>query len=113
MRVRTGSIGILSVALSLMVVAPAAGQDVSCVVADPTGTPLNVRTEPNGRIVMTLANGSKVRRVGERRQAGKGWALVSSVAGELGWVFAAYLDCVPVDGDLLKSAPMHPRPSGN
>ncbi|WP_457581930.1 SH3 domain-containing protein [Ensifer canadensis] len=73
----------------------------------------NVRTEPNGRIVMTLANGSKVHRVGERRHGGKGWALVSNDAGELGWVFAAYLDCVPVVGDQLKSAPMHPRPSGN
>ncbi|WP_457581929.1 hypothetical protein [Ensifer canadensis] len=40
MRVRTDRIGILSVALSLTVVGPAAGQDVSCVVTDPTGTPL-------------------------------------------------------------------------
>ncbi|OCP20858.1 MULTISPECIES: SH3 domain-containing protein [unclassified Ensifer] len=113
MQVRTVRIGILSGVLSLMAVAPAAGGDIACVVADPTGTPLNVRTEPNGRIVMTLANGSKVRRVGERRHGGKGWALVSSDAGELGWVFAAYLDCVPIDGDQLKSAPMRPRPSGN
>lgn len=113
MQVRKRQFGILSVALSLMAVAPAAGQDVACVVADPTGTPLNVRTEPNGRVVMSLANGSKVRRIGERRHAGKRWALVSSDEGELGWVFAAYLDCVPVDGDQLKSAPMRPRPSGN
>ncbi|MGH6807731.1 MAG: SH3 domain-containing protein [Ensifer adhaerens] len=113
MQGRTARIGILSGVLSLMTVAPAAGRDITCVVADPTGTPLNVRTEPNGRIVMTLADGSKVRRVGERRHAGKGWALVSSEAGELGWVFAAYRDCVPVDGDQLKSAPMRPRPTGN
>ncbi|CAN7523047.1 MULTISPECIES: hypothetical protein [Ensifer] len=40
MRGWTGRIGILSVVLSLMAAAPAAGQDVACVVSDPTGTPL-------------------------------------------------------------------------
>lgn len=40
MRVRTVRIGILSGVLSLMAVAPAAGGDIACVVADPTGTPL-------------------------------------------------------------------------
>jgi hypothetical protein len=113
MRVRAVRFGIVLSAFSLTAMAPAGGQDVACVVADPTGTPLNVRTEPSGRVVMTLSNGSKVRRVGERRHEGKGWALVASDGGALGWVFAAYLDCVPVDGDQLKSAPMRPRPSGN
>ena len=28
-----------------------------CLVADPTGTPLNVRIAPNGRITQTLING--------------------------------------------------------
>jgi uncharacterized protein YgiM (DUF1202 family) len=113
MRVRKVRLCILSAVLSLAASAPATSQDVACVVTDPTGTPLNVRTEPNGRIVTSLTNGSKVRRVEERRYAGKGWARVSSDAGELGWVFSAYLDCVSVGGDRRKSAPMHPRPPAN
>ena len=31
-----------------------------CEVADPTGTPINVRAKPNGRIVGTLRNGSVI-----------------------------------------------------
>lgn len=113
MQVRTFRFGVLSTLFSLIIVAPAASRDVACVVSDPTGTPLNVRMEPNGRIVMTLTNGNKVRRVGERRHQGKDWALVASGEGTLGWVFSDYLDCVAIDGGQLKSAPMRPRPSGN
>jgi hypothetical protein len=32
----------------------------TCDVADPTGTPLNVRNQPNGKILFTLRNGTKV-----------------------------------------------------
>ena len=31
-----------------------------CKVTDPTGTPLNVRSAPNGKIIGTLANGTLV-----------------------------------------------------
>jgi hypothetical protein len=47
-----------------------------CLVADPTGTPLKVRTEPNGRIVDTLRNGVLVEIIGSGSSYGKAWAYV-------------------------------------
>lgn len=38
----------------------AQAQDRRCIVTDPTGTPLNVRNVPNGRVVSTLENGTEV-----------------------------------------------------
>ena len=35
-------------------------KDVACVVADPTGTPLNVRTTTKGKIIGKLQNGTHV-----------------------------------------------------
>ncbi|MDK9695208.1 MAG: SH3 domain-containing protein [Siculibacillus sp.] len=81
--------------------APAAGQSRGsvCLVADPTGTLLNVRATPNGRVVGEIVNGVWVR-VGDMAAVnGKPWALIhdSDMAGtlgdRLGWVFAAYLKC--------------------
>ncbi|WP_158664935.1 SH3 domain-containing protein [Ensifer adhaerens] len=92
---------------------PARAADRDCSVADPTGTELNVRDAPNGRVLATLANGARLRQVGEREHKGKRWSLVANEKGVLGWVFSTYLDCAPADGDQLKSAPMHPRPTGN
>lgn len=87
--------------------------EVLCTVADPTGTPLNVRAEPNGSVVMTLSNGARLSRAGERNLKGKSWSLVADETGKLGWVFSAYLDCASVNRDQQKSAPMRPRPTGN
>ncbi|WP_143348418.1 SH3 domain-containing protein [Ensifer adhaerens] len=92
---------------------PARGAELDCTVADPTGTELNVRDAPNGRVMATLPNGARLGQVGEREHKGKRWSLVANEKGTLGWVFSAYLDCVPADGDRVKSAPMHPRPTGN
>ena len=92
---------------------PARGTEIACTVADPTGTPLNIRDAPNGRVVMTLSNGTKVTKTGERNLGGKRWSLVANEAGALGWAFSAYLDCVSVNRDLQKSAPMRPRPTSN
>ncbi len=52
----------------------AAAQGERCKVTDPTGTPLNVRASPNGKIIGTLANGSLVAIV-EYKDAdnGKSW----------------------------------------
>ena len=79
-----------------------------CVVADPTGTPLNVRSAPQGRILSILPNGTAVVVVEERALAGRRWAKVTATDGTLGWVFASYLDCTMAD-DNTKSAPMKPR----
>jgi hypothetical protein len=74
-----------------------------CIVRDPTGTPLNARSAPNGgAIVATLDNGSFVLvrdRVTDNR--GTVWSFVSNISpshkdldnAPLGWVFSPYLAC--------------------
>ncbi|WP_075290761.1 SH3 domain-containing protein [Pararhizobium arenae] len=95
--------------LSAMVLAGAAptlGSDRVCTVADPTGTPLNVRAQPNGGILSTIDNGSSVRVLEERMVGQKLWLRIFADGREQGWVFGAYLDCA---ADAMKSAPMRPR----
>jgi hypothetical protein len=50
------------VALFMSVFAPLASTQAQevCKVTDPTGTPLNVRSEPNGKVVNSLRNGREV-----------------------------------------------------
>ena len=66
-----------------------------CLVADPTGTPLNVRTEPNGRIVDSLRNGVLVEIIELGSSHGKARAYVGRADSKLplGWVFRDYLNC--------------------
>ena len=66
-----------------------------CVVADPTGTPLNVRERPNGRIIGALFNGVVVYvRDLTVDAGGQRWAYVVPLKeGKSGWVFRPYLDC--------------------
>ncbi len=87
---------------------PAAALAASCIVADPTGTPLNVRSAPQGPVLSTLRNGTAVVVVEEQALGGKRWAKVTADGEARGWVFASYLDCTMAD-DTTKSAPMHPR----
>ena len=79
-----------------------------CVVSDPTGTPLNVRAEPQGMVLTALGNGTSVEIVGKQTLKGKRWARVAVNGRTLGWVFTNYLDCTVAD-DSRKSAPMRPR----
>jgi hypothetical protein len=66
-----------------------------CRVADPTGTPLNVRTIPGGRkIVETLKNGTQVTILDSKND----WAYIGLVSEKdhlipTGWVYRKYLDC--------------------
>lgn len=67
-----------------------------CAVADPTGTPLNVRSGPNGAVEGTLENGVPVEiidRALDRR--GRAWVLIRPPGATqvYGWVFATYLAC--------------------
>lgn len=64
-----------------------------CTVVDPTGTPLNVRAGPNGKILSSLKKGSMVEVIEHRDHDGKRWALVAKYAEAWGWVFGAYLRC--------------------
>lgn len=51
---------ILALSISVLtVLLPAKAEEV-CQVTDPTGTPLNVRTEPNGQVINKLRNGREV-----------------------------------------------------
>lgn len=66
----------------------------TCVVVDPTGTPLNIRTSPNGKIVGKIANGERIRISDQTTENGKEWAYISSTASRpMGWVFRKFLSC--------------------
>jgi uncharacterized protein YgiM (DUF1202 family) len=66
-----------------------------CTVKDPTGTPLNVRENPNGTILGTWDNGVRVRPYEEVTHNGKLWYAVERFADDnaVGWVFDPYLGC--------------------
>ncbi|MCE4222712.1 SH3 domain-containing protein [Methylobacterium sp. C25] len=76
--------------------AAAGAQAAECRVTDPTGTPLNVRTAPNGRVVGTLVNGQRVSVLERRMIGGKAWVYVGDVElGDqpIGWVFREFVSC--------------------
>ncbi len=129
---RSGRGGKVTVIAALLVLLTSVAQAAErCTVADPTGTPLNLRSEPNGTIVDRLENGLVVSVLERRSHKGKRWAMIETASGTTGWAFAAYLDCPkakttlgntlkvperrPVETapepDQQKSAPMKPRPS--
>ncbi len=65
-----------------------------CSVNDPTGTPLNVRSKPNGEIIARLRNGTIVEQT-DTPYKGK-WAEISFDSGNIkvtGWVYKKYLAC--------------------
>ena len=67
-----------------------------CIVTDPTGTPLNIRETPNGRIVASLPNGHQIVASDySSDNRGKRWAyVVSAQAPSMrGWVFSDYITC--------------------
>lgn len=66
-----------------------------CRVADPTHTPLNVRSTPDGQPVGTLSNGEQVTALDHSQHRGKDWVFVGKAADRtpIGWVFQDYLDC--------------------
>ena len=72
----------------------------SCQVIDPTGTPLNVRTIPNGHIVGTLNNGTLVS-VLDRAfdRGGKQWVYVGMYDDKrpVGWVYRGFIDCAAIE----------------
>jgi Bacterial SH3 domain len=91
------------VALSLSVLAwtmisPPAKAERVCRTTDPTGTPLNVRDRPNGRIVNTLCNGREVK-MHETTYDSQGcpWVLVGGyyegIYRTWGWVFREFVSC--------------------
>jgi uncharacterized protein YraI len=93
MSVKNTALGGLVLAFVLGATA-AAHADRRCVVVDPSGTPLNVRSEPDGAILGALHNGATVRLLGAAADSeGRPWAYVAPRKGKAGWVFRRYIDC--------------------
>ena len=67
---------------------------MKCTVNDPTGTPLNVRSRPNGPIVGALHNGTRVLLWELVYVGDKPWAKITIEGpGKSGWAFRQYLSC--------------------
>ncbi len=81
-------------ACSLVVMATAAMAE-TCVVEDPSGTPLNVRSSPNGAIRGALHNGVLVTILDTTLDTrGASWAYIAPLGGgKRGWVYKSYLRC--------------------
>jgi hypothetical protein len=82
--------------LSVMLGAGPAAAQSRCRVMDPTGTPLNIRSAPDGERDGTVRNGELVRVVmtdGDKR--GRVWALVERIRDNqaLGWVYREFISC--------------------
>jgi SH3 domain-containing protein len=85
-----------AVALLVSVNLAAAAEGERCKVTDPTGTPLNVRESPNGKVIGTLPNGTLVSVVELKNAAnGKQWVNVQHYATKqpIGWIFREFVAC--------------------
>ena len=74
----------------------AATAQAECIVADPSPTPLNVRTAPNGRIISTLDNGQSVSIIDHAAdENSREWVYVSDPENDrpIGWVVRDYVVC--------------------
>ncbi len=96
---RNTTIGALAAALiiaSSMTATNAASR--RCKVTDPTGTPLNVRASPNGRVINRLRNGREVEILESGRDSrGRSWVYVGGYYKgrwrSWGWVFREFVSC--------------------
>ncbi len=85
---------VLAAALLLVLFTGIASAD-GCIVADPTGTPLNVRKRPSQHapIIGALNNGITV----STRMSRGDWVHIvpHEAPGKSGWVWRKFIDCVP------------------
>lgn len=91
---KRAAIGAIAVLVSVTVAGAAEGE--RCKVMDPTGTPLNVRESPNGKITGTLANDTLVAIVETKDAAnGKPWVKIVDYKTKkpIGWVFREFVYC--------------------
>ncbi len=85
----------------LVVVLAFAGNSVKaeqCKVTDPTGTPLNLRALPNGRIIGKVGNGTIVFIEKDATDDnGKSWVKIGTYRKSkyviLGWVYREFISC--------------------
>lgn len=67
-----------------------------CRIMDPTGTPLNIRETPGGRVVGQLPNGMLVNRAETVRDGrGRAWVFLHSreTGDPIGWVYREFVAC--------------------
>lgn len=67
-----------------------------CRVMDPTGTPLNVRSSPNGTVVGSLRNGTLVTILDRSRdRQGRSWVYIGRYRSgqSVGWVYREFIAC--------------------
>lgn len=83
--------------LAAVIAAPSAAFAETCKVTDPTGTPLNVRTYPNGKIITKVKNMTRVHILDYTYDnKGRPWAYVSFNKGGRsysGYVFREFVSC--------------------
>lgn len=86
----------LAFALFTTVVLSVSAHAQTCKVTDPTGTPLNVRATPNGKIIGKLKNNTTVY-ISEYDydEKERTWALVFDAKTDkyIGWVFREFISC--------------------
>lgn len=88
---------ILSLAIALNL-SDVANSEQVCKVTDPTGTPLNVRETPNGKVVNALRNGREVYIIQtDDDDKNRPWALIGGYyQGKYrvwGWVLREFISC--------------------
>jgi hypothetical protein len=77
------------------VVAPVQSSQ-QCKTTDPSGTPLNVRATPSGKVLRNIANGKFVSIVEHGSDSkGQQWVLISDRQTNevMGWVFREFVSC--------------------
>jgi hypothetical protein len=81
--------------LAIAAVLATSAANAECIVADPSPTPLNVRTAPYGRIIGTLVDGQIVSIIDRSTdRSGTPWVYVADANGvPLGWIYRPYIDC--------------------
>jgi hypothetical protein len=92
------SASILAIGVNLNTKAYASNASTVCEVTDPTGTPLNVRNRPNGKVINRLKNGRNVDIVETGYDdRGRSWAKVAGYHNgryrEFGWVIREFVSC--------------------
>jgi hypothetical protein len=87
---------VITVCLSGLAIATAQADETKCRVMDPTGSPLNVRTSPHGRIIGNLPNDMLVAVVDRTvDRTGKPWVYISKFSDgkPIGWVYRKFISC--------------------
>jgi hypothetical protein len=101
---------ILLTLIMLVLTIDGKSQSDRCKVADPTGTPLNIRASPNGKILRTIKNDTIVYVEQTTLDSkNRSWVQISQSIGNerkiLGWVFRDFISCAETNSKEEKNEP--------